>query len=197
MTIFPRSVGLPDVDACMRHRRSRTGEHTSPDMDELALRLSGAAAWTRQIGCQIGALRDRIERADNLRRRDRQCCCLAATRLGFGCGLAHQGSLISASLTILAQWAMSVRIPSPNSAAVPPTATAPILSSEARIFGSARTLLIALLSCDVIRNATTSELDPKRTWLQSLCVSRSNVFIIATTARRGEALSVDQDKEQD
>src|SRR4051794_2585163 len=149
MTIFPRRVGLPDVNACMRHRRSRTREHASAEMDELAQRLSGAAAWTRQIGCQIGVLRDRVERADNLRRRDRQCCCIAATRLGFGWGLAHQGSLISASLTTLPQWAMSLRIPSPNSAAVPPTATAPILSSEARIFGSRSTLLIALLSCDV------------------------------------------------
>jgi hypothetical protein len=44
---------------------------------------------------------------------------------------------------------------------------------------------------------SSSQFDPNRTWLQSLCVSRSNVFIIATTARRGEALSVDQDKEQD
>jgi hypothetical protein len=26
MTVFPRRVGLPDVDARMRHRRSRTGE---------------------------------------------------------------------------------------------------------------------------------------------------------------------------
>src|SRR4051812_22776756 len=53
MTILPRGVGLPDVDACMRHRRSRRGEHTSPDIDELALRLSVAAAWTRQIRCQV------------------------------------------------------------------------------------------------------------------------------------------------
>src|SRR5207248_11467750 len=115
----------------------------------LALCLGGAAAWAGEIGGQIGALRDGIERADDLRRRERKCSCFSGARPGFG-PLIHWGSLISASLMILAQWATSVRIPSPNSAAVPPTGTAPIFSSEFRIFGSARTLLIALLSCDVI-----------------------------------------------
>jgi hypothetical protein len=55
MTIFPGSVGLPDIDARMRHGLTQTGEHASPDMDQLALRVSGATAWTRKVRCKIGA----------------------------------------------------------------------------------------------------------------------------------------------
>src|SRR6266545_892765 len=110
-----RSVGLPDIDTRVGHRAPRTGEHATADIDELALCLGGAAAWAREIGGQIGALRDGIERADDLRRRDRKCSSFSGARPGFG-PLIHWGSLISASLMILAQWATSVRIPSPNSA---------------------------------------------------------------------------------
>src|SRR4051794_3303507 len=175
MAIFSRSVRLPDIDACARHRLSRTGEHASADIDELALRFSGTAGWTRKISRQIGAIGDWVERSEDLRRRARKHSGVAATRRNFGSVLAHQGNLISASLMTFAQWATSVRTPSPNSAAVPPTGTAPIFSSNVRVLGSARTLLIALLSCEVtsagvprlpakpIQSATTRSGNPAST----------------------------------
>src|SRR2546421_296603 len=49
MAIFSRSIGLPNVDARMRHRLTRTGEHASHDIDELAERFGCAATWAREI----------------------------------------------------------------------------------------------------------------------------------------------------
>src|SRR4051794_17434206 len=174
MAIFSRSVRLPDIDACARHRLSRTGEHASADIDELALRFSGTAGWTGKISRQIGVISDWVVRPEDLRRRARKRSGVATHR-NFGSVLAHQGNLISASLMTFAQWATSVRTPSPNSAAVPPTGTAPIFSSKVRVLGSARTLLIAVLSCEVtsagvprlpakpIQSATTRSGNPAST----------------------------------
>src|SRR4051812_9015872 len=149
MAIFSRSVRLPDIDARARHRLSRTGKHASADIDELALRFSGTAGWTRKISRQVGAIGDWVERPEDLRRRARKPSGVAASHRNFGSVLAHQGNLISASLMTFAQWATSVRTPSPNSAAVPPTGPGPIFSRQVRVLGPPRTLLVALLGGEV------------------------------------------------
>src|SRR3954453_5565623 len=95
-------------------------------------------------------LGDRIEWTEDLGRRDRQYPCRGRSDSRLEAGLAHWGSLISASLTIFSQREMSLPMSRPNSAGVPPTGKAPIFSSESRIFGAARTLLMAALSCEVI-----------------------------------------------
>src|SRR4051794_40597741 len=110
VTIFSFRIGLPDVDAGMRNGLSQTVEHASPDMEELALRFAAAVAWARQVGCKIGPFADRIERSEDLRRRDRECPCGKMTDPSLGAMLIHWGSLISASLMIFSQREISARI---------------------------------------------------------------------------------------
>ena len=66
---------------------------------------------------------------------------------GSRCGPAHQGNDIRI-LTILAQGDVG-RIPSPSSAAVPPSAAAPSCRAK-RGFQFGKDLVTALLSCEVI-----------------------------------------------
>src|SRR4051794_22782434 len=103
MTIFSARIGLPDIDAGMRDGLSQAVEHASSDVDELALRFGAAVAWTRQVGCKIGSFADRIERSEDLRRRDREWPCRRMNDPDLGAVLIHWGSLISASLMIFSQ----------------------------------------------------------------------------------------------
>src|SRR5881394_2730720 len=176
MAILAIGIGLPNFDARSTDRFSRTGQHAAHDIEQLTSRFCRAVIRPREVACQIGTLGHWIERPDNLRLRHLQTARTARCHWWAGSHCSHCGSLMFASLTTFAQCATWPRIASPNSAAVPPAGSAPIFSRAVRIFGSARTLLMALFS-RAVTSAGVSRFTPKP--IQS-AVTRSGKSASAT-----------------